>query len=309
MILLMDLNPVLKRKYYLDNLEYNDVNIPNNLLNSPGGDGIELAYLLNGFKEIVLVSGFLGGINGSFIHRELQELAIPHEFFSIKDDSSDSITISIENGDEIIIKSKGPRITREDLSGLLELYNLLLVQASVICCVGDLPFNVPKEIFLELITKGNKLNKKTLLAIKGEELSYGIEAKPYIVAIDKVTLEEYTSLELHYEYEIIKAGLYILEKGVSIVVISLGSRGSIVLTSDKVYRVDIPNSDAKNFKVNLNYMIGGFAMAMERNYDFDMMLRIGHACGIVNQYSKLENTDMSDIKKIMSDIQISIFNY
>jgi len=305
----MDLNPVLKRKYYLDNLEYNDVNIPNNLLNSPGGDGIELAYLLNGFKEIVLVSGFLGGINGSFIHRELQELAIPHEFFSIKDDSSDSITISIENGDEIIIKSKGPRITREDLSGLLELYNLLLVQASVICCVGDLPFNVPKEIFLELITKGNKLNKKTLLAIKGEELSYGIEAKPYIVAIDKVTLEEYTSLELHYEYEIIKAGLYILEKGVSIVVISLGSRGSIVLTSDKVYRVDIPNSDAKNFKVNLNYMIGGFAMAMERNYDFDMMLRIGHACGIVNQYSKLENTDMSDIKKIMSDIQISIFNY
>ena len=309
MILLMDLNPVLKRKYCLEYLDFNNVNIPSSLINSSGGDGIELAQLLNGFKETVLVSGFLGGINGSFIHRELQEITIPHEYFSIKEESADSIIITTENGDEIIIKSRGPRITREELGGFLELCNSLLEKASIICCVGDLPFNVPKEIFLELITNGNKLNKKTLLAIKGEELSYGIEAKPYIVAIDKVALEEYTNLELNYEYEIIKAGLYILEKGVNIVVVSLGIRGSIVLTSEKVYRVDIPNNDTKNFKVNLSYMIGGFAMAMDRNYDFDMVLKIGHACGIVNYYNKLENTDMSDIKKIMSDIEINIFNY
>lgn len=308
MILSIDLNPVLKRKYFLNKIDYNDINIPNNLIYGPGGEGIELAYLLNGLNENVLVSGFIGGVNGNMIKEILSNESISNNFLSIKDETSDNILISTKNNEDLIIGSKGPRITRDELEGFLELYYRLLNNSSLVCCVGNLPSNVPKEIFYTLVAGGNKLNKKTLLAVSGEELSYGIEASPYLVVLDKSQLENLTKLKLDYEYEIIKAGLYILQKGCKIIVISLGNKGSIILTEENVYRVDMPESEI-NCSTNLGYMLGGFAMAIERNYDFDMMLRIGHSCGMINCYKHSDNIDMSDIKRIMGEIEINKFNY
>lgn len=307
MILSIDLNPTLKRKYFLDQIDFNNINIPNNLIYGPGGEGIELAYLLNGINEDVLVSGFLGGLNGNMIHEILSNESISNEFLSIKDETSDQILISTNNND-LIIGSKGPRITRDELEGFLELYYRLLNKSSLVCCVGNLPLNVPKEIFYTLVAAGNKLNKKTLLAVKEEELKFGIDASPYLVLLDKTQLENLTRLKLDYEYEIIKAGLYILQKGCKIVVISLGNKGSIILTEENVYRVDVPEGEI-NCTTNFGYMLGGFAMAIERNYDFDMMLRIGHSCGMINCFKHSDNIDMSDIKRIMGEIEINKFNY
>lgn len=309
MILSMDLNPVLKRKYFLDNMELNDINIPSNLIYGPGGDGIELAYLLSGLGEDVLISGFLGGVNGGFIRKDLEDASIPHEFLQIKDETSDNIIISMGNKEEIIIGAKLPRITRDELGGFYELYNQILPSIHLNCFVGSLPINVPKEIYFDLITNGNKVDRKTLLAVKGEELYYGIEAMPYLVLMDKNELENLTKLSLDYEYEIIKAGQYILEKGVSIVVITLGSKGSIILTEDFIYRVEVPNVEVQSCKINYGYMIGGFALAIKRNYDFDMMLKIGQACGSINCFKHREGIDMSDIKRIMGSIEITKFNY
>ena len=89
MILSVDLNPVLKRKYFLDNMELENINIPSNLIYGPGGDGIDLAYLLSGLGEEVLLSGFLGGLNGDFIHRNLVDSSMPHNFMLVKEETSD----------------------------------------------------------------------------------------------------------------------------------------------------------------------------------------------------------------------------
>ena len=179
----------------------------------------------------------------------------------------------------------------------------------VACIVGGLPQNVSKEIFYTLIGLANKYNKKTLFSASGEELAYGIEASPYIVVLDTLELENLTNLKLDYEYEIIKAAQYILEKGCSIVVISLSNNGSIVLTEENIYRVDISNIEISHCKMNFAYMLGGFAMALERNYDFEMLLKIGHSYGIVDCFKSREDIDMSDIKRIMGEVQINKFNY
>lgn len=309
MIISVDLNPVLLRKYFLDSLEFGSTNIPQKVDYKPTGSGIDLAYLLNGLNENTIYNGFLGGVNGKVIERHLIEDGIYNEFFAIKDETAETIIISTEKNEEITISSKGPRITREELEGFLELYLNQIYSSSLVCIVGNLPQNVSKEIFYTLIDVANKYYKKTLFSATGEEFAYGIEASPYLVVLDTLELENFTHLKLDYEYEIIKAGQYIIEKGCNIVVISLGSKGSIVLTKENIYRVDIANVDSLNCKVDFSYMIGGFAMAIERNYDFEMMLKIGHSCGIVNCYKSKDEIDMSDIKKIMGDIEISKFNY
>lgn len=309
MIISVDLNPVLLRKYFLDNLEFDTPNIPQKVSYKPAGAGIDLAYLLSGLNENTLYTGFLGGVNGKAIERHLIDGGISNEFFAIKDETAETIVISTDKREDITINSNEPRITREELEGFLELYLNQIYASSLVCVVGNLPQNVSKEIFYTLIDVANKYYKKTLFSATGEELAYGIEAGPYMVVLDTRELENFTNLKLDYEYEIIKAGQYIIEKGCKIVVISLGSKGSIVLTKENVFRVDIANLDFMKCKVNYAYMIGGFAMAIERNYDFEMMLKIGHSCGIVNCHKSNEEIDMSDIKRIMGDIVVNKFNY
>lgn len=307
MILSIDLNPVLKRKYIMDTPQFYEINYARDQIYGPGGDGIELAYLLRGLNADVIISGFLGGVNGSHIHKALLEESIVHEFLPIKDESSDNIILST-NEEELIVNSKAPRITRDELGGFLELYNRLIKNVNIICCSGDLPSNLPGEIYFDIVANANILNKKTMLGIGGDNLRYGLEASPYLALLNKEELENLTKLKLDYEYEIIKAGLYIIDKGVQIAVISLGNKGSIVLTPENVFRVDSPEVEIDK-DINYGYMLGGFAYALQKNYDFDLMLNLGQACGIINCFNHREAIDMSDVKRIMGMIDVSRFSY
>lgn len=309
MILSIDFNPLLKRKYSLTGLELKQDNIPHNVIYGPGGDGIELGYLLHGLNERVVLTGFLGGPNGSHIHRMLESSGIPHNYVQIRDESKDNIILSLEKGDEIVIKEKDTRITREEIVSFYQLYSETVKDAEIICCLGELPVNASEETFYDIISMGNKYGKKSILACKGPSLIYGIEAAPYMVLLNKEDLEGITKLSLNYEYEIIKAGLYVLEKGVSFLVIELGDKGSIVLTQEQVYRVEAPKGEKDYCKINYGYMVAGFAVSIQRNHDIDTLLKLGQACGIVNCFKHSDNVDMSDIKRIISDIEVSTFNY
>ena len=308
MILTIDLNPILKRKYFLESTKLELNNKSNDLIIGPGGEGIELAYLLHGLNEEVFLSGFLGGINGEYIKHSLNEIGISNDYLTIRDETTDSIILSLENG-EINIKGKEPRITREEIVGFYELFNRNIFNANILCCIGDLQNNIPKEIFNYFISFGNRYGKKALLRARGEELNIAIEAAPYLVLINRDDLEYLTKLKLDYEYEIIKAGQFILDKGVSITAIDMGRKGSIALTKDHIYRIDIEKLALKDVSINYGYMLGGYALALSRKYDFEMMLKLGQACGIVNSFRDRDTFDMSDIKRIMNDIDVSMFNY
>lgn len=308
MILSIDLNPIINREYFLSKLSCGDKNIADSFRNEPKGKAIDLAKVLMSFNEDVLLTGFLGGVNGAFIHEALKEKGIPHDFQPIKDESSGSICIAEEGKEPTVIIDRGPRITRDELGGFYDLYSNLLVRSNIICALGIPPVSVPKDIYFDLITMGNKFGRRFFLSAKGEELKYGIEASPYMVILSKNDLEDLIGLKLDYRYEIIQGGKYILDKGVKLVVIELGNNGSLVLTEDKGYSVEFTDFDLERVQINHGHMMSGFVISYMRNYDYEMTLRLGQACGAVSSIYN-ENIDMSYIKKIMNHIEILPINY
>lgn len=304
MILSIDLNPLLKKKYVFD--EFGKFNYAKESSSLPGGEGIELAYLLKGLNMEVRLSGFLGGVNGSYIHKILSESSIMHDYTSIKDENAEYIILSTKDED-IIINGKAPKITREDMSGFLEKYNKLLESSSIICCSGDHYGNTPSEIYYDIVANANLANKKTLISLKGDNLRYGLEASPFLVIVEKEDLEDLTRLTLDYEYEIIKAGNYLMEKRVKIAVITIDDSRSIVLTPDNVYRVDVENRE-KDGHINYGYLLAGFTFALDRGYDYELMIKLGQACGMINFFD-YDFLDMSHIKRIIGKINVSKFNY
>lgn len=310
MILTIDLNPTTDRKYTLENILPNQKNKVKSLVHLPGGNGVTIARLLNIFNEDTFITGFLGGTNGEYYHRRLTDVGIMHDFVQIKDETRSTIELIDDHGNQTIILENGPRITREELVGFYELYSKLICKSNIICSTGSIPPGVSADIFFNLIVMANKKEKLFILDVVGEELNQAIDASPYMVVISKKELENLINLNLNFETEIIKAGKYILDKGVKLVVINLYNKGIIVLGQDNGYRIEINNMDIDMNKEDNSGIVTGMVLGMNRNYDFEMALKLGQAFSIsYNKESDINAIEMSDVKKLMGEIEIYEINY
>lgn len=307
MIITIDFNPILKRIYTFNRISDGTTNIPLKTEYGAGGQGIEMTYLLNALNEEVKVVGCIGGINGTYIQYSLTQYKIPNSFIPIKDDTPEGIILRDQER-EILIKSREQRITREEVEHFYELFNKIVLQADIICFIGKIPQSMPTEIIYDFINIAKKYNVKVLIRLKGEELRYTLDTKPCLLLIDKEDLEDLTNLKLNTPGQLVDASRYIMDRGIEQLVINLDRKGSILITQDNYYRISIKD-DKKSFKTNPAYMLAGYALSISRNYDIEMMAKLGQACGIGNSYVDHDILDMGDIKYVMNEIEVSKYDY
>lgn len=306
MILTVDFNPIFKRKYTFDSLDANVDNIPEKTQYGAGGQGIEMAYLINSLNQEVKVIGYLGGINGTYIQYNLIQLEIPNSFIHIKEETPETIILDT-NSKEIIIKSHEVRLTRDEVDNFYELFNKTLMQADIICLAGEIPSSIPKEIIYDFVSMAKRYNLMVLIKLKGEELKSILDSQPSYLLIDREDLEDLTNLRLSTIGEMVKASSYIMDRGIEKLIINLDNRGSILITQDSYYRVNILN-DSREFITNTSHMLGGYAFAESRGYDIEMAAKIGQACGIANSYIQGDIKDMGHIKQTMNEIEVKKYD-
>lgn len=310
MILTICFDPILEKKYYVEALQPKIENCASKKVYNLSGKGISTGRLLNKLNIDVFAIGFLGGLQGQYIFNTLKEANIYNEFIFIKDETRSRVSVIQDRELLTMITEPSPRITREEINSFYELYGRLLDRFNIICGLGNLPTGLSSDMYFDLIDMANRNNKKFIFESEGRELKYGLEAKPFMVKLRKKDLEYLSNLELDFENEIIKVGHSIVESGVEIVCIDLDDKGSIILTKDRGYRLEIGNSNINDIGEDNGYMVGGFAFGIYKNYDLETTMRLSQAARLV--YSRKDDqdlVDMSDIKRMMSQIDIYSINY
>lgn len=309
MILSICFDPILESKYYVDKLLLRQESLVNKKVYNLGGNGLTTARILNNLNVDLFASGFLGGPEGDYIFTRLKDMDIYNDFIPIKDNTRSKLVIMQEDDLLTCITEESPRITRDELGSFYELYAKILDRFSIISSQGNMPIGLPDDIYFDLISAANNKDKIFILEAKGEYLKYGIKANPFMVKLVKEDLEEISNLILDYETEIIKIGHSIVEQGVEVVAIDLAEKGSLILTKDKGYRLEIDNSIA-DIGEDKGYMIAGFAFGIYKNYDVETILRLAQASRLVYAIEDdMDRIDMSDIKSFMSKIDIYPINY
>lgn len=307
MILNLDFNPYINKKYIVNSISL-EKEIKSNSSNYIPKGSIIISDLLNAFGEKSLLIGFLGGLNGERYHNMLFSKDLAHEFISIKDETKIKIDIMDIEDNHMTITDKEPRVTREDVKEFLALYINLISDSQIICGSSDiLPIGLTDEIYFQLIVLANKKRKKFILQADVEELKKGIEAIPYMVVLDKQKLEDLINIDLQCENEIIKGANYILHKGIEFVVILMPNNEMFLLGQEKGYKISGTIGDTNTS--NLKRIVAGFALGINRNYDLDMTLRLAYAFNSYGASDNSEEIDISEIKKIMVQAEISFVNY
>lgn len=270
-----------------------------------GGKGLNVARVVKCLGETVITSGFIGGKNGEIIEEKLDELQISNMFVKIKGQTRNCIAILSNDSSQTEILEAGPRISEEEKERFLMKYEEILKRSNIVCASGSIPENVSKDIYKELIYRGKKHNVKFLLDTSGEGLKKGIEALPYLIKPNKDELIELTGKDIKTDEDIILCGKELIKKGIEIVVMSLGEQGSIIFHKSNIYKVKLPNIKVINPVGSGDSMIAGFAVALERGYDIEKMIKFASASGTANAMEK-ETGKVSEkvVKELINKIQI-----
>lgn len=309
MILTLGFESVLEKRYYLD--EYDPLG-DNQIMRQEydlGGESINTTRILKAMNVNVFTSGFLGGINGSFILNGLKDLSIDNQFVYIKDETPNYLSVF---QDEILLfklKEPSPRITRDELESFYKVYQDIVYKYKYICGLGKIPEGISKGIYFDLINMAKKDGRRFILDTSGKELELAIEAMPFMVKMSLKDLENLSKIKINFEGEMVRLGYSYIEKGIEILVIDLDEKGSIVLTKDFGYRLEMDNWNNK-LNVDKGYFIAGYIFGLMRDYDIEMVMRLGQAMRLAYSINEDINTvDMGDIKKIMGYIEIRKINY
>ncbi|MFA5576023.1 MAG: PfkB family carbohydrate kinase [Tissierellaceae bacterium] len=311
MILSIDFNPAVEMKHLVDNIGIGKKIEADKSVYYPRGNGVLVSQLLNIFGETSFMTGFLGGLYGEFLHSKLQESRIAHEFVPIRDRTRALIRLVDRDNEHTVIMEKSPRITRDELINMYDLFERLLDKSGPICGLDFIPMaGISKTILYDFISLANRRDKKFILDVKNQISFSGLDASPYMAILSLGSLEEHLKLELHFENEMIKVGRFLLDKGIEYLVIDLEEKGSMVLGQDRGYRVEIPYFKEKVQYDDHSSMVAGFALGVNRGYDLEMNIRLGQAFNMVTALEyDVDEIQMSDIKKAMGELEIFPINY
>ncbi len=282
MILVVNLNASLDKKYTLNNLEKGSIMRALDVHNTPGGKGIHVANVLNILNENHIVTGFLGGKTGEFIENKLKEYNINQDFVKIKGNTRECLAIITDDLVQTEILEPGPTVTNEEQKKFLNKYTSLIKDCNMVVASGSIPRNIPKDFYKNLIEIAKNENKKFLLDTSGELLKNGIEAKPFFIKPNKDEIESLTGRKITNSKDAIKEIKEFHKKGIEFVVISLGEEGSIAGFNGKFYKVTIPNVTAVNTVGSGDSYVAGIALGLQKSLPIEDVLKFASACGTAN---------------------------
>lgn len=237
-VITVTLNPAIDKTITLSDFKIGNLNRVKHLRIDPGGKGINVAKVLKEFHVEVATTGFIAGNQGQYLMKQLEEQGIRIDFSEVQGETRTNLKIVDESTNMTTeINEQGFEITEADIEKLFEQLNKKADKDSILVLGGSLPNGAPAKIYREMIEMVNAKGGKVILDADGDALKEGIEAKPYAVKPNLQELEQYFNQPLETDQDILAAGQQLLNKGISIVLISLGSKGSMIMNHQEAYRV------------------------------------------------------------------------
>lgn len=282
MILLINLNASVDKRYKMKDLIKGEVMRAAEVDNTPGGKGIHVANVATILGEDCIATGYLGGKSGEFISEKLQDYGIKQDFVQVAGETRSCLAIITESGAQTEILEPGPTVTPEEQEAFLAKYQELLSKAAVVAASGNMPKGLPGDFYGQLINLARKAGKPFLLDTSGEALIQGIKAQPYFVKPNNDEIKVLVGAELRSDEDIVHVLQKFMEDGIKLPVISLGAQGSMAGYNQHVYKITVPKIQCKNPVGSGDSFVAGIAVGIERGMAIEDVLSLGAACGTAN---------------------------
>ncbi|WP_344520861.1 hexose kinase, partial [Streptomyces rectiviolaceus] len=195
MILTVTLNAALDITYRVPTLTPHASHRVTEVIERPGGKGLNVARVLAALGHDVTVTGFAGGDTGRVLHDRLaREPRVTDALAPVEGATRRTLAIvDAASGDTTQLNEPGPTVTPAEWSAFRESYEDLLRRGmSAVALCGSLPPGVPVGAYATLVRAARAAKVPVLLDTSGEALRRGVAARPDIVKPNADELAELT---------------------------------------------------------------------------------------------------------------------
>lgn len=305
MILVVNLNASLDKRYELADLEKGAVTRARSVENTPGGKGLHVANVATLLGEDCVATGFLGGKTGEFIRAQLDQRQIRHDFITIAGETRSCLAILTDDGAQTEILEPGPAVTPDEWADFLQKYETLLLKADNVVLSGSVPQALSTDVYARLISAAKARGRKAFLDTSGALLEAGIEAKPHFIKPNRDEIEALTGRKLRTPADAVREVRAFLDRGIAIAAISLGAEGSIVGCKESVYRVTPPRVHAVNPVGSGDAYVAGMAIADARGFGVEEAIAFAAACGTANAMERESGSVRgATVEEILSNTRV-----
>ncbi|MFF7761097.1 1-phosphofructokinase family hexose kinase [Streptomyces griseorubiginosus] len=237
MILTVTLNTALDITYRVRSLRPHTSHRVTEVVERPGGKGLNVARVLAALGHEVTVTGFTGGATGRTVQEQLTAVpGLVDALVPVTGATRRTIAVVDErSGDTTQLNEPGPTVAAAEWSAFQEAYEDLVPSVSAVALCGSLPPGVPVGAYAALIRTAKAAGVPVLLDTSGEALRRGVAARPDIVKPNADELAELTG-----SHDPLRATQDTRRRGARAVVASLGRSGLLAATPEGRWRATPP---------------------------------------------------------------------
>jgi 1-phosphofructokinase len=142
---------------------------------------------------------------------------------------------------------------------------------------GSLASGMRPSLYAEIVRTLQKEGTPCILDADNEALRLGIEAKPFMIKPNEYEMERLAGRKLNGLKDYKEAAMFFVEKGVSLVVVSLGAKGALFVTAKEAFRATTPPVRARSKVGAGDSLIGGLALGLYKKMDLRRAACLGIA--------------------------------
>ncbi len=265
MILTVTPNAAIDRTYCVEGFHVDGMYRPSFTRAVAGGKGVNVARVYQTLGGKAYATGFLGGIHGQFIAQGLVREGIEADFVRVRGESRLCIIIADPGrGTQTELYESGPELTTRAPGRLLRRIEGLLAEHrfDAVMLSGSLPPGTPDTLFADLIALAHRCGVPAALDSSGAPLRRGLATGPWMAKLNRAEMESIAGRRLPGWAETEQAArLLRAEHGVSLVIVTRGAEGALLVSDDGAWRAVPPAIPLVNAVASGDSFAGAFLWA------------------------------------------------
>jgi len=243
----------------------------------PGGKGFHVALACATLGAPATLVGIIDDASRSLFESAVTQAGLRFAWVTVSEPIRTCFALLDADGRTTELLEPGPEVPDRVATALSESLRREADHAQVVVLSGSLPSGLPADTYATLIQQIGR--DRVLLDSSGAALEKGIAAAPMLVKPNRQEAEQIVGFQIQSIDDAARAAAAIGARGPRCVLMSLGSQGAVLWTSERTWRVSGPQVPVRNSVGAGDCLLGGFATSLMRGCSFERCARFAVACG------------------------------
>ena len=229
MIVTVTLNPSLDRTLEVERLERGAVLRTSTPTLEAGGKGVNVtrALVANGIQSTAILP--VGGGEGAELSRLLELDGVRARFVPVSGRTRSNITIAEADATVTKLNEPGPSISAEELDALTSAIASAVTAGDWVVISGSMPPEFTAAQVSALVEGISGHGIQLAIDTSGDALVAALGAKPRLIKPNRAELAELVGRPLGSIADVIAAATSVRDRGVEVVLVSLGADGAVLV--------------------------------------------------------------------------------